>query len=371
MKKRVISIGIGLAVILIAIFSSKALISNKVQPQTNNDVTSMLYVKTANFENTPQKMTVKFNGKVSSYESIAITPEVTGKILQTGVSLKEGQKFKKGDLLISIYDEDFKSSLYSQRSNFLYSLSAILPDIEIDYPEEYTKWKNYFDKIEIEKNLPELPKITNSKEQIFLASNQIISSYYSIRQSEITLSKYKIYAPFSGSYVTVSKQVGSVATVNGNIATITRTDYLEVVVPVTPETAKFITNNQQVTITDKQQNTYTGNVLRISDFIDQTNQMVNIYIKYIPEPNKRLLEGEYVEVIFSKDNIINGMKFPREALVDENMVYVVENGHLVKTPVKIEFTMEDYVIISGIEDNKTIVTETLVDVDEKTIVESL
>ena len=371
MKKKFLNIGIGVAILTIAIFTSFTFMGNKKQPDRNEHAVSILYVQTEITKNTEQEVEVKFNGKVSSFENISITPEVSGKILKTGTPLKEGQSFRKGDLLVSIYNEDFKANLYSQRSNFLYSLSSILPDLEIDYPNEFQKWKNYFDKIDIESKLPELPEITNDKEQIFLASKQIISTYYNIKQSEITLSKYRIYAPFSGSYKSVNKQVGSIASMNMDIAAISRTDYLEIVVPVTPETSKLISKNQEVLIYDNQQNPYTGTVLRVANFINQTNQMVNVYIKYIPKTDERLLEGEYVEVIFSKDNLIEGIKIPREALLDDNNVYVLENNHLIETPVVVEFTMDDYVLISGIEEGKTIVIETLVNVTEDTFVESL
>lgn len=371
MNKKTISVIVGVILIFVAIGLSVILLKNKKAPENDSLKHRTLYVKTSPVEYKKQDIESRYNGKITSYEDISLTPEVSGKILPTQVSLKEGQTFRKGDLLISIYDKDFKANLYSQRSNFLFSLSSILPDLELDFSSEYKKWKDFFDKIDIKKDLPELPKINNDKEQIFLSSKQIISAYYNIKRSEITASKYKIYAPFSGAYKAVYKQVGSVASMGMNIASIIRTDFLEIVVPVTIQVSKHIKVGQKVDVFDEENNVYQGSVLRVANFLNNTTQMVNVYIKYIPTGNKKLIEGEYVEVLFNNQKEIQGMKIPREAIFDNDNVYVLSNNKLQKKQVVIEFMLEDYVIISGVEIGDTIVEESLVDINEQTIVESL
>ena len=67
-----------------------------------------------------------------------------GKILQGDVPFKEGQNFSKGDVLIKIYNNDAEASIKASRSNFLRTLSLILPDMMVDYPDSYPAWKDFF-----------------------------------------------------------------------------------------------------------------------------------------------------------------------------------------------------------------------------------
>ncbi len=57
--------------------------------------------------------------------------------MQGNIAFKEGERFRKGYLLIRIYDDDIKASLAASKSNFLQRLSSVLSDLKIDSPEEY------------------------------------------------------------------------------------------------------------------------------------------------------------------------------------------------------------------------------------------
>ncbi len=79
-----------------------------------------------------------------------------------------------------------------------------------------------------------------------------------------------------------------------------------------------------------------------------------------------MLAGEFIDVEFTISKKVSGIKIPREALLDNNQVYIIENEILKLKSVKIERTMDDYLIISGINDDETIVMESLADASEGT-----
>jgi RND family efflux transporter MFP subunit len=283
--------------------------------------------------------------------------------MEGNVPFKEGAQFKKGDLLVQIYNEDVKAAITSGKSNFLRTLSSILPDLRVDFPKEYPKWKTFFNQVNVHDKLPELPEITSEKEQVFMASMGVLAEYYSLQQQEINIDKYKVYAPFNGTFVQVNRQVGAVASMGAGLASIIRTDRLEVVVPVPAEDAKWIKTGNEVKLLGSEGQKATGTVTRVADFIDEATQSVNVYVKYLPKGKNAFRVGEFVDATFFITKEAKGIKIPREALLDNEKVYIVEDGKLQLKDVVVERKLNDSVLISGLEDGVRIVSESLVDVE--------
>lgn len=363
MKKTFYSIT-GIVVLACAVLLAVYAVKNKPAPEKSMKQEDVLYVKAKKVTNEPVVSPVTQQGRVSSYEIVSLAAEVNGRIMEGDVPFKEGEHFTKGDLLIRIYNEDIKATLTSGRSNFLQKLSSILPDLQVDFPEEYDKWKQFFTSIKVHEQLPELPEIHSEKEQVFMASAGIISEYYSLEKQEINLNKYNIYAPFDGSFKQIKRQVGSVAGMGADLASIVRTDRLEVVVPVPPKEAKWIEPGNKVTLTGPEGYQTTGTVTRIADFLDENTQSVKVYVKYLPRGKQAFKIGEFVDATFDIKKQARGMAIPREALTDGEKVYVVKNRQLQLKKISVARELNDAVIISGLDDGTMVVTESLVDVQE-------
>ncbi|MFW6145263.1 MAG: efflux RND transporter periplasmic adaptor subunit [bacterium] len=364
MRAKVLYGIIGIVVLAIAALLTAYAINNKPETKKSMKQENVLYVKTKKVINEPVVSPVTQRGRVSSYEIVSLAAEVNGRIMKGNVPFKEGEHFTKGDLLIRIYNEDVKATLTAGRSNFLQKLSSILPDLQVDFPEEYDKWKQFFTSIKVHEQLPELPEIHSEKEQVFMASAGILSEYYSLEQQEINLNKYNIYAPFDGSFKQVKRQVGAVAGTGTDLASIVRTDRLEVKVPVPPEEAKWIEPGNKVTLTGPEGYQASGTVTRIADFLDENTQSVNVYIKYLPSGKRSFKIGEFVDANFEIQKQTVGIAIPREALIDGAKVYVVKDQQLQKQKVTPVRTLNDTVLISGLDDGTLVVTESLVDVQE-------
>lgn len=361
MKTQSKTLLIGIAVVLLSVFITSGLIISKPVPKTNNEQHNALYVKTQTVNNKPQKAFVKYHGRVLSFDKISLSSEVSGKILAGEVLLKEGQCFEKGDVLVRIYSEDYRASMKSAKSSFLRSLSSVLPDISVDFPEEFEKWKSFFAAIDIDGKLPELPAVNSEQEKIFLASRGLMTEYYSLQQQEIQLKKYTLYAPFNGCFKSVYSETGSITNMGGQIASLIRTDKLEIVVPVKSNDIQYIKIGDEVELYSNNGRKEFGTVNRIANFIDPGTQSVNVYVDYYPNEKKSFKEGEYLEVAFTDNTPILGLLIPREALMADNKVYTLDNNSLKTKKVSVERELDDYVIISGLEDGSVIVTESMID----------
>ena len=351
-----------LVVIGIAVAVSAFLMKNQAQPKKSTEDEQLLYVKVDTVVSKKMHPSMDYEGRMHSYETVALASEVRGRIMQGAVPFKEGQSFDKGDLLVEIYSEDARAAMTSGKSNFLRTLSAILPDLRIDFPDEYQKWKEFFDAVDVKGDLPPLPEIKSEKEQVFLASRGVLSEYYSLQQQEINLKKYNIYAPFDGAFQKVNQQVGAIASPGATMATVVRTDKLEAVVPIPPEDARWVQPELKVTLTGNNGFSQQGKVTRVADFLDASTQSVNVYVQYIPIAKRRFKVGEFVEANFQISKEVDGFTIPREALLDGKSVYTVTEQSLQKKPVKVLRKMEDYVVLSGLENGSQVVVESLVDV---------
>jgi len=362
MNKKIIYGLLSLLLLLVAIASSSHLIKAKPQPEKNDQNHSITYVQAqkVNYKDVDSKM--NYRGRVTAFDNVSLSAEVSGKILQGDVRFKAGERFRKGQVLLRIYSEDVEALLKSGKSTYLQTIAGILPDLKVDYPDEYDKWYAFFKAIDVDKALPALPQISSNKEKVFLASNSVLSSYYTLREQEINLTRYTIRAPFNGSFKTVNKEIGAVSSLGTELATLIRTDKLEVTVPVFPSDLEFLHVGDKVKITNQRGVSQYAELSRISDFVEAETQSVNVYLSYSASGSTGFLEGEYVDVYFEGAKV-HGFEIPREALVDGESVYVLEGKTLRKEPVDVLRSLQDSYVIAVSDTSALVVTESVASID--------
>ena len=357
-------------IVIIVLFGLASLIYNMLssmaEPTEEKQKEAIkLFVKTEKVSYSTNSAKIIETGRLASQQSVDLSAEVQGEILQGNVVLREGAKFKKGDLMVRIFDEEAKNNLKASKSRFMNGIASILPDIRIDFPENYQKYQDFFNSIRIDKPLPELPKLDTDKEKVFLASRNILNDYYNIKSSEVRLSKYRLYAPFNGTFTAVYLEPGSVANPGSRIASMIRTDKLELEVPVRIEDAYWINIGDHVKVSTKDRQIYwTGKVVRKSDFMDPSSQAIAVYIALIPEKGKPLYQGQYLRAEFASKPLENSMEIPRNAVFKRDRIFTVEDGKLKENKVDILKTNKTTVIFSGLPAGADLVVEPLVNAKE-------
>lgn len=355
---------IGVAAVVVAIIAGSAIVSYTLimtKPSTPKKEQSVnitgVRTEVADYQN--HQLEINYPGRVESRASVKLTPEVTGKIIAGDVVLKEGNRFKKGDIILNIFSEDANVKLQAEKSLFLNTLSGALPDIKIDFPDQYDKWINFFSAIDLSKPLPTLPKLNSDKEKVYISSKNILSSYYNIETSEIILTRYQVKAPFNGVFTSVSREVGSLATPSAEVATIVSTDALEIVTGVFFADAQKLNKGAKVEIDAKSGKTYNGRVDRIAPFIDPTTQRVNIYITF-SEPEMEIIEGQMLNVKLPSSTLSETLKVNRAAIQGDTLIYVVSGDTVEPTIIETVATTPEYSYIKGIKSGERFVNESLI-----------
>ena len=371
-RKLLINLGLIILVIAISYFIMQYLQGLKTTPESRPREAAKLYVRAEKVAYADNWAEISATGRLSSQQEVDLSSEVQGQILPGNVLLKEGANFKKGNLLVKIFDEEAKNNLKASKSRFMNGIAGILPDIRIDFPESYDKYVAFFNSVEIDKPLPALPKTDSDKEKVFLASRNILNDYFSIKSAEVRLGKHKLYAPFNGTFTNVYMEVGSVANMGSRIASMIRTDKLELSVPIETQDIYWINVGDNVDVTTQDgTHTWEGVVARKSGFVDPGTQSISVYVNLKPSPGNPLYQGQYLKATFSNITIENSLEIPRNAIFDKNKVFIVEDSLLQIREVNVYKLTPKTAIISGPETGKWVVTEPLINVSEGSLAEIL
>ncbi|MCT4614600.1 MAG: efflux RND transporter periplasmic adaptor subunit [Marinifilaceae bacterium] len=362
---RIIKLGIFISILVIGIFVSIGIVkSKKPIPKAKNSIPE-LYFKSQIVKNEKINYKLNYDGRVSSGQQISLSAEVTGVIKRGDVNFKEGTSFRKNDVLLKIEDDMIQASLNSLKSSFLTKLSTILPDIEIDYESEYEKWDKFFNSVQLNKKMPKIPEFNSKKERIFMAANDILRQYYEIVQKEISLGKHKIIAKFNGAISQCNSQVGSVASPGSKLATIIRTDKLEVEVAVKIADVKKLKRNLVCQVLDDLGNSYDARINRIANYVDTETQMVNVYVQI---DGAKLYEGEYVKVDFPVESEFEICQLPREAINSKNKLNIIESNKIKELEIEVIHHGDDYCLVKGLTNDQIVVVESMTNYNKSSII---
>ncbi|MFY0687393.1 MAG: HlyD family efflux transporter periplasmic adaptor subunit [Cyclobacteriaceae bacterium] len=359
-KRQFIILGSAIAIIALSVLGAKFAASFKEEPVAKKPPEAKKYVKTVPVAYQDVETVVRAFGRVETAQSLDLLSEVAGRMYQGKVRLKEGSNFKKGTLLFRIDDTEAELNLKSQKSNFLRDLAAILPDMKLDFDENFETWNGYFKNIKLDKDLPILPEVTDDKARTFLATKGIFSNYYNIKSAEVRLKKYNYYAPFDGSISQINFETGAFVNPGTNIGKIIRAGVHELRVSVESKDIAWINEGAPAQITsDESGLSWNGVVTRISDFVNQSTQSVDVYIA-IEQTSKRLYDGQFLEATIPAQVIKDGMVIPRNLIYNGNEVFVLEDTLLKVKEIDIVRLTEQDAVFSGLTEGVDLVSEPLI-----------
>ena len=370
MKRKVIIIGSAMGILFISIALSMLFSSQKEAPKIRKPVVKIKYVKTKGVEYKPVKTYVVAYGRVGTAQLLDLLSEVSGRMFEGEIPLEEGEFFTKGTLLFYVDDRESALNLKAQKSNFLKDLASILPDLQLDYRNNYSVWENYFNSLNIDKKFPKLPLTVSLKEKIFLSTKGIYSSFYTIKSAEIKVQKHKYYAPFDGSISEALIESGSFVNSGTRIGRIIQTGVYELKVSVSSRDIAWIQKYAPVAISSEEtQKVWKGEVVRMSDFVDQNTQSVNVFISIFPNQDK-IYDGQFLQASIPAQIVEHGMVIPRSALYNGNEIFSVENDTLLKVKqVNVVRLTEEEVIFDGLKAGSDVVVEPLISAYNNMIVQ--
>jgi multidrug efflux pump subunit AcrA (membrane-fusion protein) len=294
---------------------------------------------------------------------------VQGRLIGTN-TFKKGTEIKKGEVIFSVKNTDFKLLIEAKKSVFMRLISVTLADIKLDFSSEYTKWNNFFNAIDFDDNLPEFPIINSAKEKNFIISRSILAEYLSIKSDEEKLNKYTVLAPFDGIITKSYSDVGGNVNPGSPVVDFIRKGDMEIELAVNTSEIKFINIGDLVSFTDNGKD-FTGKVIRKGKFVNTKTQNLSVFTS-IAANEGSLYNGMYLSATITTKGTENTFILPRRAIFESNKVFIVGSDNKLKIrTINIISYQDDQVIIDNLENNTLVVSEPLVNTTEGLIVKAM
>ncbi|MAJ37314.1 MAG: efflux transporter periplasmic adaptor subunit [Flavobacteriaceae bacterium] len=304
-------------------------------------------------KNTEVPIKVLANGRLTAKRRVQLFAEVQGILKPASKLYRPGQNYKKGDLLLSLDDTEFRASVQSAKSNFINVLTTSLADIEIDFPKYFQKWMDYLNAIDMDKPLPELPEFNSPQEAFFMNGRGIPNAYYNVLNLQTRLAKYKIRAPFTGSLASTSITEGSLVRVGQNLGSYIESGVYELEVAVPSGYSSILKLGRTVALELLEgSQTYQGRVTRINPAIDSNTQSISVFVEVESED---LREGQYLRAVLDAAPAENAIEIDRSLLVDQRQIYTVEDTLLKLTDVEVVHLTDQKAVVRGVEDGMLII----------------
>lgn len=345
-KTRLISLVSGALILFISVLVVKALPSGDGDTTTKTNEIKGTLIEVIYPEAGTIEQTYTSTGKLEAVNRYEIFAQVEGQLLPSAIYFKEGHSYKKGEVILEVDQQEFKMSLWAQKSNFASLITGVLPDLKSDYPESYPIWRAYVASIDVNKALPQIPEATSEQEKFYLSGKGLFSNYYTVRSAEEKLAKYTIRAPFNGVVTQANVQAGTAVRNGSNLGTLINTSSydLEITIPLS------LLNNIKIGSPAKLYSSdiagqWTGKVVRIGGNIDEKSQSVNVYIR---TKGSQLKEGLYLNAKLNQTPFEEAMSLPRKMVNDHNKTFIVKEGKLQEFEVKILARSGDLAIIEAL-----------------------
>jgi len=353
MRKIILSL-LGVLLIIGAFFASEAIIASNQRTRPKPEKV----IKTVFIEdviNGIVPIEISANGNLVAQRRLEIFSEVQG-ILQKGSKLfKPGQTYNRGESILRLNSAEYYASVQSQKSALFNQITAIMPDLRLDYPEAYPKWQRYITNFDVNKATPALPEITSEKEGYFISGRNIQTSYYNVKNLEQRLGKYNIIAPFSGILTQALVTEGTLIRPGQKLGEFIDTSAYELEVAISKNYADLLKVGNEVALTTIDGNqSYTGKVTRVNGNIDQASQTINAYIAV---NDSALREGVYLEAVLQAKEETNAIAIARGLLQPNNQVFTVRDSILDIIDVTPVYFSDKQVVIKGVPNGTKLVSK--------------
>ncbi|MGB3142928.1 MAG: HlyD family efflux transporter periplasmic adaptor subunit [Maribacter sp.] len=355
--RKIIFTGLGIVLIIVSIFLAKVIIDSKktFKPRAEKVVKTVF---TEVVENKTIPIVVSANGNLSAKQRVELFAEVQGVFRKGSKLFKEGQSYASGETIIYIDAEEYAASVQSAKSNLFNQLTAIMPDLRLDYPDIYGKWQGYLNNFDMSKSVPPLPELSTEKEKFFISGRGILTSFYNVKNLEQRLSKYRISAPFSGILTEALVTEGSLVRSGQKLGEFINPKVYELEVSVSKTYSDLLKLGESVELKNLGDNqTYTGKVARINGRVDQASQTIKAYIEV---DNDKLREGMYLEANLDAKKEENAIEIDRSLLVDGNQIFVVRDSVLDIIDVEPVYFSDKRVVLKNVPDGTTIMSKPLI-----------
>ncbi len=311
---------------------------------------------------------VEGTGVVKPSRELLVVPEVGGKILGIAPGLVPGGRVQAGELLVRVDPRQYDMAIAQEDSR----VESARRDLAVERGRA-TIAEHEWELLAGE--LGERAEVDSSGRELVLRKPQIKALRSGLRSAQNGLARAKldrrrtrVRAPFNAAVLEESVEVGQVVQAGSQLATLIGTDVFWVQVALPLERLALVTLPQDAAdglgsravvtqvLADGTRLEREGRVARLISELDNTTRTAQVMIEIAdpldpPDGGLPLLPGAFVEVTLAGPTLAGVYAIPREAIVGERDVWVVDGEQrLRRRSVQIAWRDREFVYAtSGLE----------------------
>ncbi|MFT5041920.1 MAG: RND family efflux transporter MFP subunit [Hyphomicrobiaceae bacterium] len=356
------------ALILVVGFVSASRLSLKrEEPERSKTAVYAPLVRTIAAERTTHPVEVHGNGSLQARTRIALVPQVGGKVLEIHPGLRDGGRFRAGEMLVRLEALDSEIAITRVQAEIDSAQSSVATTLA-ESESAIAEWEQA-------RPGEEVPPLVQLEPQLLNAKARVQTLEAQLAQARLNLSRTKVSLPFDGRVVSASVDVGEVVMPNQGIAVVYATDVFEVAVPLRTEELIWLAlpdgtpdsvGSAAVVhgMGPGGEFEIAGHIARMYGELDATSRLAHVVVEINaneldPQLAGQLVPGTFVDVTLEGSTLENVVDLPRSAIRESGQVWVVEEGLLRFVKPKIVYQGNGTVLVKGIEPNTLIVVSNL------------
>ncbi|MBT3136211.1 efflux RND transporter periplasmic adaptor subunit [Alteromonas sp. ALT199] len=356
--------GIPLIILLVAFIAATVMIKSRKPPEQVPVEIPAFLVDAKEVFAEPVSFIVKSQGNVVPRNKTALSAQVNGQVVSLSDVFIAGGTFKKGDVLATLEQDDYRTDLKLAEAELAQAQAALQEEIARGKVAEQ-EWRSV-------RNVAP-PELGLRKPQLAKEQANVKAAEANYERAKRNLARTQITAPYNGIVVERNIDLGQYVAMGSVLGTVYSTDTAEVRLPITDKDLMFINIAGQsnegapVLLTASVgglKRTWEGKLVRSEGILDTGSRVVYAIVE-VKDPynlqssyNAPLRFGQFVEAEITSRQNEELLVLPRSILrLDNTVLTVNDNREIEIKPVEVaRTTAKDVFIRSGINEGSLVVT---------------
>lgn len=334
-------------------------------PSTKEVKQRLVLVKTKEIETSKHRISFNVSGIIESRNEIDIVPQVSGRVFKIHDQFFSGGSFRSGNTLFRVEPDDFQFEVSKKRAEFSSAKTAY--ELEVaESKAAIMEWKQ-------ERGDVAVPELVSRKLQLDEAKSKLRSAEAQLQNAQLNLRRTKFKLPFNGRVINSEIGVGQHIVAGQSYGRVFDKSSLEVKSSLSDNQLKWLfqglskakssKNGPKVTFVANylgKQTEYEGFFKRGAASLDKNTRFSSVYFGFKSRVGN-LIPGIFTNVTIQGPEVPGLMSLPLSALQNHNVVWMVENGLLVKwNPEIVYFDEKSLIVKSQNYEKVKVVTSRLV-----------
>lgn len=356
--------GIPLLIILGAFIAAAIMISSRKPPEQIPVETQAFLVDAKVMEAEPVNFVVSSQGNVVPRNKTSLSAQVSGRVVSLSDKFIAGGIFKKGDVLITLEQDDYRTEVKLAEAELAQAQAALQEEIARGKVAEQ-EWRS------VSSVVP--PELGLRKPQLAKEKANVKASEAKLERANRNLARTQITAPYNGIVIERNIDLGQFVSAGATVSTVYSTDTAEVRLPITDKDLMFVDignqSNHQSDVTlnatvGGKNRTWTGKLVRSEGILDAGSRVLYAVVE-VTDPyqfnggdNAPLRFGQFVQAEIVSHQKQSLTVLPRAILrLDNTLLTVNDSREIEIVPVDVvRTTAREAFVSSGLDRGTLVVT---------------